>query len=101
MSTGWLKGFSKRSWRKQLAVAVTAGILAGAYAPGVMAADYTTGITGSVAADQATFGQDAVTQILMAQLAISLLATILSMLKAKQQLMVLCLVKIIKLKPLI
>ena len=62
MSTGWLKGFSKRSWRKQLAVAVTAGILAGAYAPGVMAADYTTGITGSVAADQATFGQDAVTQ---------------------------------------
>ena len=59
MSTGWLKGFSKRSWRKQLAVAVTAGILAGAYAPGVMAVDYTTGITGSVAADQATFGQDA------------------------------------------
>ena len=45
MSTGWLKGFSKRSWRKQLAVAVTAGILAGAYAPGVMAVDYTTGIT--------------------------------------------------------
>ena len=62
MSTGWLKGFSKRTWRKQLAVAVTAGILAGAYAPSVLAADYTTGITGNVAADQATFGQDAVTQ---------------------------------------
>lgn len=33
-----LSFFRRRSWKKHLAVAVTAGILAGAYAPGVMAA---------------------------------------------------------------
>ena len=101
MSTGWLKGFSKRTWRKQLAVAVTAGILAGAYAPSVLAADYTTGITGNVAAARQPLVKMQLPKILMAQLAISLLATILLMLKAKKQLTVLCLAKTIKLKLLI
>ena len=32
-----LSFFRKRSWKKHLAVAVTAGILAGAYAPGAWA----------------------------------------------------------------
>ena len=101
MSTGWLKGFSKRSWRKQLAVAVTAGILAGAYAPGVMAADYTTGITGSVAADQATFGQDAVTKNPDGTISYKFNGNNFINVTGKTRLTVLCLAKTIKLKPLI
>ena len=56
-----LSFFRRRSWKKHLAVAVTAGILAGAYAPGVMAADLA--ITGKYATDSKNFGTDVVTQI--------------------------------------
>ena len=58
-----LNFFRRRSWKKHLAVAVTAGLLAGAYAPGVMAADYSNKqIKGSLTSDQKTFGAEAVTK---------------------------------------
>ena len=58
-----LSFFRRRSWKKHLAVAVTAGLLAGAYAPGVMAADYSNKqIKGSLTSDQKTFGAEAVTK---------------------------------------
>lgn len=61
MSTGWLKSFSKRGWRKELAVAVTASLFAGIYIPSAMAADYNNGITGNALTDANTFGSEAVT----------------------------------------
>ena len=46
MSGNYLKNIKERSWRKSLAVAVTAGILASGYAT-AQAAEYNKSITGS------------------------------------------------------
>lgn len=57
-----VKSYHRRSWRKQLAAAITAGSLAGAYASCALAAEYTQGLTGTVA-DNAWLGENVVEEI--------------------------------------
>ena len=48
MKESWSKKIKSRSWHSKLAVAVTAGLLAGLYVPSGFAAEYKQGMTGTI-----------------------------------------------------